>query len=151
MGTDFRALHSELLSFGGYRTTGARSLAAAQLTPEWLQQNGAFKPVLIPAAPAAARELGITLPEGSLTVDRLASRIGIATEVGGLVMPLWCRAPDACVTSSMPALLWPHRQLLVLWLRPLCASAHAAQVHTMDVQTQGEGPRWTLHQVRSGA
>ncbi|PRW57186.1 lysine-specific demethylase 2A isoform X1 [Chlorella sorokiniana] len=99
LGTDFRALHSELLSFGGYRTAGTRSLAAAQLTPEWLQQNGAFRPTLIPAGPAAAKELGIALPEGSLTVDRLASRIGIATEV-----------------------------------------------HTMDVQTQGEGPRWTLHQ-----
>ena len=83
LGTDFRALHSELLSFGGYRNAGTRSLPAAQLTPEWLQQNGAFRPTLIPAAPAAARELGIALPEGSLTVDRLASRLGIATEVGG--------------------------------------------------------------------
>lgn len=83
MGTDFRALHSELLSFGGYRNAGTRNLPAAQLTPEWLQQNGAFRPTLIPAAPAAARELGIALPEGSLTVDRLASRLGIATEVRG--------------------------------------------------------------------
>ena len=86
LGTDFRALHSELLSYGGYRASTARSLAPAQLTPEWLQQQGGFRPVLIPAAPgatgpAAARSLGIALPEGSLTVDRLAARIGLPFEV----------------------------------------------------------------------
>lgn len=101
LGTDFRALHSELLSYGGYRAGGGhvRSLPAAQLTPAWLQQHGAFRPVLVPGAPGAARDLGLALPEGSLTVDRLAARIGLPWEV-----------------------------------------------HTLDTQTQGEGPRWTLHQ-----
>lgn len=99
LGTDFRALHSELLSYGGYRTAGVRTLPSSQLTPAWLQQHGGFRPVLVPGAPAAARELGIALPEGSLTVDRLAARIGLPWEV-----------------------------------------------HTLDVQSQGEGPRWTLHQ-----
>ena len=31
----------------------------------------------------------------------------------------------------------------------ICRGCHPLQVHTMDVQTQGEGPRWTLHQVRA--
>lgn len=114
LGTDFRALHSELLSFGGYRTTGARSLPPAQLTREWLQQNGAFRPTLIPAAPAAARELGIALPEGSLTVDRLASRIGIATEV--------------CGGGGRQETMLPMCQL-VFWLATAASPAYSGAVH----------------------
>ena len=59
-----------------------RQLPAEQLTADWLQQHGAFRPLLVPAAPGAARQLGIALPEGSLTVDRLASKIGLPFEVG---------------------------------------------------------------------
>jgi hypothetical protein len=58
-----------------------RRVPAAQLTPDWLQQNGGFRPLLVPAAPGAARELGLGLPEGSLTVDRLGSKIGLPFEV----------------------------------------------------------------------
>jgi hypothetical protein len=83
LGADFRTLHSELLSHGGYRVSNLRRVAPAQLTPEWLQQSGGFRPLLIPGAPNAARDLGLGLPEGSLTVDRLASRIGLAHEVCG--------------------------------------------------------------------
>ncbi|KAL4437527.1 hypothetical protein ABPG77_003516 [Micractinium sp. CCAP 211/92] len=99
LGTDFRVLHAELLNYGGYRPANLRRVAPAQLTPDWLQQSGGFRPVLVPAAPGAARDMGLALPEGSLTVDRLASKVGLPFEV-----------------------------------------------HTTDVQTQGEGPRWTLHQ-----
>lgn len=58
-------------------------MPAAQLTPEWLQQSGGFRPLLVPASPSAARELGMALPDGSLTVDRLAARLGLASEVRG--------------------------------------------------------------------
>ena len=97
---DFRALHRVLLQHTGYRSGGARRLAAAQLTPDWLRQNGGFRPVLVPAAPTAAADAGLRLPPGgSLTPERLAARLGPATEV-----------------------------------------------QTVDTQSQGDGPRWTLHQ-----
>lgn len=83
LGTDFRALHTELLNYGGYRPANLRRVAPAQLTPDWLQQSGGFRPVLVPAAPGAARDMGLALPEGSLTVDRLASKIGLPFEVRG--------------------------------------------------------------------
>lgn len=43
LGTDFRALHAELLSYGGYRAAAVRRVQPAQLTPDWLQHNGAFR------------------------------------------------------------------------------------------------------------
>ncbi len=81
LGTDFRVLHAELLNYGGYRPANLRRVAPAQLTPDWLQQSGGFRPVLVPAAPGAARDMGLALPEGSLTVDRLASKVGLPFEV----------------------------------------------------------------------
>lgn len=81
LGTDFRALYAELLSYGGYRPASLRRVAPAQLTPEWLQQSGGFRPVLVPAAPGATSDMGLALPEGPLTVDRLASKVGLPFEV----------------------------------------------------------------------
>ena len=94
----------------------------------------------------------MALPEGSLTVDRLASRLGIATEVraggggsvvAGLVLHAaarWCPNLRRPCSEHWRWLSERHKS---------AGSSHprSVQVHTMDVQTQGEGPRWTLHQV----
>eukprot|EP00887_Chlorella_sp_A99_P002115 scaffold21.g2115.t1 len=97
---DFRGLHRELLHHHGYRSGGARRLPAAQLTADWLRANGAFRPVLVPAAPSGAAAVGLRLPPpGAFTPEKLAARLGPGTEVA-----------------------------------------------TLDTQSQGDGPRWTLHQ-----
>lgn len=75
-GADFRALHAELLGFAGYARKPVCALAAAQLTEEAVQRSALGEPLLVPAAPGAAAELGLGLPAEPLTPDRVATHLG---------------------------------------------------------------------------
>ena len=69
----------------GCQPISLHSPAAARQLTDFLShaRSSACRPVLVSAEPGAAQALGIALPEGSLTVDRLASKIGLPFEVRG--------------------------------------------------------------------
>lgn len=79
---DFRGLGAQLLAHEGFRTDAVRRLAPEALTAAWLRQGGNFRPVLVPAGPAAAAALGLCLPlPGLLTVEGIARAVGPQAEV----------------------------------------------------------------------
>lgn len=104
---DSKLLYAELLKYGGYRQGAIRRLSASQLTPTWLENNGTFRPVLIPAPSdegAAAAAAIVKTPAGGITAETLVMSLGPATPV---------RTFDSPTQEEGP--LWTLHQWKIYW------------------------------------